>query len=443
MANRGGILTGWLVVSADRVLENSALIWEDGVIVDLVPNDKARGMAGVEDLGSCIVVPGFLNTHCHMYNRICQCRDYHQQSTGLLAMLKEYWWSKIEDRVDHEIVKISTRYSCLDLLKNGVTCVDDILEAPNSAPGCLAIEADILDSAGLRGVLSLESSERLGREKGEVCLKENYRFIQRQRENPNTRVMGMMCTHTTFSCSADFLRLGQRMAKKLGADIQLHCSEGVDESRYCLERFGKLPMEYYEEIGFLDSNVLASQCVIMDPAELSLMERRKVRVSHQPVSNSMSGCGIAPVADLLRRKIPTGIGTDGELNDMLENMRLTAFLQKARLMDAGVVPTRTAFHMATAQGAAALGYPGVGTLEPGMAADYVALDMEHLPNPVNEENIFDQIVYHQTSADIRAVAVAGETLVKNGECLTVDEKQATREMRECTAAYWAELDAEQ
>lgn len=434
MSKTSGIMAKWLIVSKDKILEDHALIWEDGVVTDIVPNEKVRGDGRFTDARESIVSPGFINTHSHMYNVIIRGKDFHPTATSLKAMLEEWWWAKVENHVNHEIIDVATRVACAEMLKNGITCMDDILEAPNSVPGCLGLEASILEKAGMRGVLSLESCERISHENGMQCLQENYEFTKRQRA-ANKAVRGMMCVHTTFSCSPEFLRLGKSMADELGGGIQLHCSEGPDEPRWCMSTYGRLPMEHYEEIGFLDSNVLASQCVIMDPAELALMAKRGARVSHQPISNSHDGCGIAPVPDMLRLGIPVGLGTDGENNDFLEVMRTAISIHRAKRINPKAISAQDVFFMATENGAKALGYEEIGTLETGKQADYITIEPD-LATPLNQENIIDQVVRFCHAGDITSTTVAGNLVMRNGEILGLDEKQAKKDCREVTAEYW-------
>lgn len=434
MSKTTGVKAGWLIVSKDRILKDHTLVCEDGVVVDMVPNSKVVGDSRFVDARDCIVSPGFLNTHSHMYNVIIRGKDFHSTATSLKAMLEEWWWAKVEDRVNHEMIEVAARIGCIEMLKCGVTCMDDILEAPNSVPGCLRLEAEVLKKAGMRGILSVESCERISHENGMLCLQENYDFIKRQRAE-NSSIRGMMCVHTTFSCSPEFLRTGKKMADEAGSDIQLHCSEGPDEPRWCMATFGKLPMEHYEEIGFLDSNVLASQCVIMDPHELALMAKRGTRVSHQPISNSHDGCGIAPVPDMLRLGIPVGLGTDGENNDLLEVMRTAISIHRAKRINPKALSATEAFYMATENGARAIGYTEIGTLDIGKQADYISVKAD-TPTPLNDENILDQLVRFRRSSDITSTTIAGNLVMQNGEVLTLNEEQAKKDCREITEEYW-------
>ena len=135
----------------------------------------------------------------------------------------------------------------------------DTLEAPYALPGCLYAEAEVVERSGVRAVLTFEATERVSPANAELAPHENAGFIKRQRERGCDRVQGMMCVQTTFSCMPPFLLRAKALARDLSTSIQVHLSEGPDESRVCLERYGKLPVELYEDIGFLDEDVMAAR----------------------------------------------------------------------------------------------------------------------------------------------------------------------------------------
>lgn len=311
MSVRSGIMAGLLICLGEKVLADSAIIFEDGVITDIIPNSKAKGMSGLRDERSNIVCPSFVNTHTHMYGVISHGTPIGNNSPTLKPRLETYWWPKVEDMVDKNIIKAATQYACLDMLRYGITCFDDTLEAPNALPNALAEEADIVEKVGMRAVLGFEATERVGYENGLAGLEENRSFILRQRQK-NSLVKGIMCAHTTFSCSKEFLRKAHSLAVELDTSLQIHLSESVDEPRFCFEKYGKLPVEFYEEIGVLSERLFASQCVVVDNVEIEMLARRGARVSHQPISNANGGCGIAPVPEMLEKGIKVGLGSDLE-----------------------------------------------------------------------------------------------------------------------------------
>ena len=437
--SKTGIMAGFLVCSNNKVLKDHALVVENGIITDIVPNSKVLGTPGFTDARDCIVTPGFVNAHTHMYGVISHGTPCSCLAPTLKPRLEQYWWPKVEDKINHELVDLSTKHACVEALRNGVTCWDDTLEAPNAVPGALAIEADIIDKAGLRAVLGFEATQRQSNENGLTGLKENYDFVKRQRAKKDSLVKGLMCAHTTFSCSTDFLRKAKEMANELNEDLQIHLCESVDEGRYCIDKYGKFPAELYFELGILDKRLLASQCVVMDPCELEMMGRAKVRVAHQPISNATSGNGIAPVREMINYGMSVGLGTDGEVGDMLEIMRTTYYIHKARRMTSvDVLSMKEIFAMATEMGADAIGYKNIGKFEIGRCADWLVFDT-FAPTPVNENNIFSQIIMFRKSSNIKEIVVAGNTLMKNGSLLTVDEKRIEKDIYEATQEYWRNL----
>lgn len=432
-------MAGLLVCSGDKVLKDSALIFEDGVITDIVPNSKAMGMENLRDERNSIVCPSFVNTHIHMYGVISHGTPVGNNSPTLKPRLETYWWPKVEDMVDKEIIRASTAYACLDLLRHGITCFDDTLEAPNAIPNALSVEGDIIEKAGMRAVLGFESTERMSKENSLMGLEENRSFILRQREKNSKLVKGIMCAHTTFSCSGEFLRKAHQMAEELDTSLQIHLSESVDEPRYCFGKYGKLPVEFYEELGVLTNRLFASQCVVMQSEEIDMMARRGVRVSHQPISNANGGCGIAPIPEMLAKGIKVGLGSDGVINDMFEIMRMAYMIQKAKRMNSvSAINPNEVFSMATKGGADALEFDGIGEFKNGNYADFIVVDTD-TPTTINENNIFDQLLRFRSSSDIKAAAVNGEYLYDGGSFTTLDKTEVMKNIRDITDDYWRRI----
>ncbi len=435
MAATRGIKAAWLVLSPDEILSDHALLIEDDRVAGVAPNSKVAGGSGFVEATDSIVCPGFINAHMHMYGTLSHGMEFATKAKSLKPILEEFWWPSIENRLDHDYIRVTTEAACLDMLRGGITTFNDILEAPNALPGCLGVEADVVEKAGLRAVLSFEATERMGPANGQAGLTENASFIHRQRERKSERVRGMMCVHTTFTCSPDFLRQARRLAQ--GESIQLHLSESPDESRTSRERYGKLPVQVYEDLGFLDPGVLASQCVVMDPLEIAILAKHGVRVSHQPVSNCSVGGGISPVPDMLAAGLDIGLGSDGEINDMWEVMRMAYLIHKGHRQDPSVMPPQTVFAMATEMGARAVGLPGIGNLRTGSWADLLVVGAGTL-TPLNRRNLLEQLLFYRKASDLRAVMVAGEWVLRDARPLTLDSERITRELHAAAREFWGE-----
>jgi cytosine/adenosine deaminase-related metal-dependent hydrolase len=338
--------------------------------------------------------------------------------------LEGFWWPQVEDRLTHELIAAATDWACLAMVRSGVTTFYDCLEAPYALPGALEIEAAVVRRWGLRGVLSFEATQRVSQPNGELGLRENVDFIDACRKRSGAErglVSGMLCFHTTFTCSADFIQRAFALAAERDVKVHMHLSEGTYEPEYCCSRFGMRPAIYYDYLGVLGTHVLASQCVQVDEEEIDLLARRGVHVSHQPVSNCEVGGGFAPVPEMLDAGVNVALGTDGYVNNMFEVMRNAALMPKARLLDPGTMPAATVWSMATQNGARALGFDGLGTLAPGQLADLLLIRAD-LPTSLAAHNVPDQLLLWRNPEDLRGVMCAGEWLLQDGQPVGVDEE---------------------
>ena len=418
---------GALLASAE-----ASLNWDWGVVIDgsgiaaVGPNDELRAAypdAEVIDASGLLLMPGFVNAHMHSYGLLAHGIPVDAAPAGFYEFLRDFWWPRVEDRLDHAMIAAAFRLACGMMIRAGFTSFCDILEAPNAVPGALEVEREVLEETGLRGILSIEASERLGTELGERAVSENAKFAEKHADDQLIR--GMMCIHTSFTCSDRFVKHAKEIADELKCGIQLHLSESPYEPELSLKKYGLRPVEWYDRLGFWDDSVLASQGVALDLEEIQILAARGVRLAHMPLSNCEVGGGIAPVPDMISRGIRPGLGTDGYINDPFEVMRGAFLIHKGARRDPGVMPAKTVFAMATSWGAEAIGIPAVGKLAPGMLADLIGIDLS-FATPLTEGNVFDQVTLYRSGNDVRLSIVNGALLMKDGELLTVDMEQARR-----------------
>jgi cytosine/adenosine deaminase-related metal-dependent hydrolase len=390
--------------------------------------------AHVLDATDCVITPSFVNAHHHMYGVLSHGIPLEEAPEGFWPFLKDFWWPRVEDRLTHDLIAGAADWACVEMVRSGVTTFYDCLEAPQALPGALEIEAQVVGRWGLRGVLSFEATQRVSLENGELGLQENARFIDACRADGGL-VSGMMCFHTTFTCSADFIRRAFALSAERGSRVHMHLSEGTYEPEYCLAHFGVRPVVYYDQLGVLGPHVLASQCVQVDHDEIDLLARRGVHVSHQPISNCEVGGGFAPVPEMLDAGLNLALGTDGYVNNAFEVMRCAALMPKARLLDPGTMPAASVWTMATQNGARALGFEDVGTLAPGQSADLLLIRAD-LPTLLTPHSVGDQLLLWRNPCDLRAVICAGRWLLRDGELVGVDEDALRAHVREAAARLW-------
>ena len=431
------VLAQWLIPSAtEPPQKNYGLVISDGRIEHIAPNNELKEFypdAEIMDLSNCALSSGFVDAHRHCYGVLAHGIPTENAPADFWAFLNEFWWGKIEDRLDHDMLRAAMDLACYDMIRSGVTTFFDCLEAPNTLPSGLFVQGEVVQRWGLRGMLCFEATERVSRENGELGLRENAEFI---RAMQSSVVTGAMCHHTTFTCSDDFIRKAHGLAKELGTLLHFHCSEGTYEPEYCLKKYGHRTIEHYEQLGILDETTMASQCVQLSPHEVDIVGQRGIRVTTMPLSNCEVGGGFAPVPELRRAGATVGLGTDGYVANYFASLRGAYLIHKARLQDPRAMPAHDVWQMATTHGAKAMALGGVtGSLEVGKSADLVAIDLD-VPTPITAHNLLDQLILWRDAVDVHSVMVAGKWLKQNYVVLNADPEALIAKTREAAERLW-------
>lgn len=427
----------YLVASAEDIYIDYSLVVEGENIVELLPNSEAENKypnTEVIDKSDSIIMPGFINGHMHQYGVLSRGIPANVEFKDFEGFLWDYWWPFIENRIGLKEVKATTKASAIELIESGVIGFCDTLEAPNTEEGTLIEQGKILEKIGMKAVLSLESCERISYDNGVKCLEENESLINWSRKN-SKNIGGIMCTHTTFTCSDKFLKLAQEKANSLDAPWQFHLSESIYEVNHCLKDYGKRPVNYLNDLGLLNENVLASQCVKVDKDEIKILKEKGVKVVHMPLSNCEVGGGFAPIPDLLEAGVEVALGTDGYINDFFTVMKAAFLLHKASKEDASVMPANKVFQMATEYGAKVLGWNNTGKLVKGNKADFIIME-DKFKTPVTIDNIFDQIVVQGQKEFIHSVYIDGNPILKDRRLQGINKEEVSQDMRKVAEEFW-------
>jgi 5-methylthioadenosine/S-adenosylhomocysteine deaminase len=438
------ILPDWLIADTHAApLPGWGVRVTGSEIADVAPNDVLRTRfpeANVWNAPGQALAPGFVNTHTHLYGVLAHGLPLSKAPSGFWPFLEDFWWPLVEDRLDHAMICAATDLRCTDMLQSGVTTFYDCTEAPHALPGVLSAQAEVVRRRGLRGILSFEATERVSAENGQLGLRENAEFVDAcRRESAGCLVSGLICFHTTFTCSEPFIRQAFALAADRSVLTHMHMSEGDYEPDYAQRTFGMRPLAYYDRLGVAGPEMLASQCVQVDAAEIALMAERGVRASHMPLSNCEVGGGIAPVPDLLAQGVTLGLGSDGYVDDFFEVMRGAFLIHKANRKDPRVMPAQTVWHLATEGGARALKLDKVGRLAPGWQADLQLISLDSLPTPLAEHNLYDQLLLYRNHHHVTATLVAGQPRVQGGQVLGVDRAALIARTREAAVRLWKAL----
>lgn len=392
-ASRREIAGGCVVVNDDTIVATGTAA---EIQTWIAADPAARGPLRTIDAAGCVVMPGLVNCHHHLFQSLTRSIGT-AQGRGLFDWLKLLYpiWSGL----DPEAVYVSAKLALAELVLTGATTVADHLYLyPNGAK--LGDEIAAARELGVRfhptrGSMSLGESQG-GLPPDNIVEDENHilddslRVITEFHDpKPRSMLRVGIAPCSPFSVSADLMRESARLARSHPAvGLHTHLAETLDEHRFCLEKFGKTPIEYAESLDWLGHEVWFAHMVHPSHTEIGALARTQSGVCHCPSSNMILASGIAPVREMLDRGVKVGLGVDGSAsndgNHMLGEARQAALLQRVGWPGfesrADRFSAREALELATLGGAQVLQRDDIGSIETGKAADIVAFridDLEH------------------------------------------------------------------
>ena len=412
------IKNGKIVIDPDNILEGDISVHE-GVITGF-GDIKEHEAEKVIDAQGKYIMPGFVNTHTHLFQSMLK---------GLGRDLELINWLNASIRPNvPQFTKEDFYYAALlgamDSVMTGTTTVVDFMYA-NILPEASSYVCKALDDLGVRAVMGRgfidrylgdEGHDRLV-EKPEDILEKVRALQETYRENERINI-GISAGVSWAINEEGFIAISN-FAKENGVMIAMHTSETPYDDNDAIVRFGTRLFPYLEKIGFLGDWLTAVHCVTLDDRDIELISEYGVKVSYNPVSNMILGSGIAPVEKLRKHGVIIGLGTDGaasnDSQDMLEVMKFAALLQKVADNHASALPASEVFKMATINGAHCAGLGNItGSIHVGKKADLVIYNPDKIKStPVY--NPVTSLVYSSDSNNIETVIVNGAVIFDHGE----------------------------
>lgn len=441
------IVRGGLVVTMDRerrVFPRGAIaVSSNGRIAAVGPEEDITSTYRAEeevDAAGRIVLPGLISSHTHLYGVLLRGAALAvEPPTDFSQILQRVWWP-LDELLTLDDAYASALASSLELLKSGVTCFADTYSGPNSIHLSLDYIAKAVKEVGIRGILAFEATERHSKEEGMKGVEENIRFIRKVRERGEGLVRGMFSLHASFTVSDELMREVRNLATEYGVPITIHTSEGLGDVYHNLERYGKRTVERLRDVGLLGPDVVLAHCVHLTREEIDLLKETDAKVAHNPMSNMLNAVGVAPVVEMLKRGVVVGLGDDGYVFDMFENMRAALLLHRVHNRNPRAMDPQTVLEMATINGAKLYGLDReLGSLEAGKRADIVVIRPHVAPTPITPETAVGHIVNAFCGKDVETVIVDGKVVVREGRVHTVDEERVTEISQRAAERLWEEL----
>ncbi|MCC2098753.1 MAG: 8-oxoguanine deaminase [Hyphomicrobiales bacterium] len=424
-----------------RELRNCDILCRDGVIADIGPSLRACDAETIDARG-CVVTPGLVNTHHHLFQTMTRAVPGGQDALlfGWLQTLYPIW-----ARMRPDAFFVSAQLGLAELALSGCTMSSDHLYLfPNGARLDDTIEA--ARTIGLRfhatrGSMSIGESDGglppdLLVEDEAAILEDCIRVIDAFHdpcEGAMVRVALAPCS--PFSVSRDLMREAALLARDKGVMLHTHLAENDEDVAYSLARFQCLPGQYAEDLGWVGEDVWHAHCVKLNAQEIGMFARTGTGVAHCPCSNCRLGSGIAPVRAMRDAGVKVGLGVDGSASNdsshMLNEARQALLLQRVQ-NGADALGAREALEIATLGGAQVLGRSDCGVLAPGKRADLAVWDMSAIAAAGNWDPVAALVLCGPFRP--RDLFVNGHAVVRDGQLVTADKAEITARARKIAAA---------
>lgn len=436
-----------------REITDGGFYVQDGFIEQVGPTDELPPSADeVLDLSHHIVLPGLINTHHHFYQTLTRVIP-DAQNAGLFDWLKTLYpiWAHLRSTDIH----VSTQLALAELALSGCTTASDHLYIyPNDCR--LDDEIEAAAEIGLR-LHASRGSMSFGESEGglppdsvvedeEEILRDSQRLIETYHDpQPGSMVQIVIAPCSPFSVSDELMRESAALARSLGVKLHTHLAETLDEEEFCVEKYGHRPLAFAESLDWSGDDVWFAHAVHMNMLEVDRMADAGIGVAHCPSSNMRLSSGIAPIKRYLAVGVKVGLGVDGSASN--DSSHMLAEARQAMLLSrlgAAVDPSvpeittmltaRQALEMATLGGAQVLGRSDIGAIEPGMCADFIAIDMNRidfagaLHDPVAALVFCHPITVDYNYVHGRSIISDGRLTAVDTDSLVVKHNEAAREL---------------
>ena len=402
----------------------------NGVIAE-IGQDLPPGDAQQVSARGCVVTPGLVNTHHHLFQTLTRAVPGGQDALlfGWLKTLYPIW-----ARFGPDEIRVSATIGLAELALSGCTTSSDHLYVfPNGAR--LEDTIDAAREIGLRfhptrGAMSIgESAGGLPPdslvEREAAILNDTIRVIDAFHDPaPGSMCRVGVAPCSPFSVSRDLMRDAALLARDKGVRLHTHLAENDEDVAYSLATFGCRPGQYAEDLGWTGDDVWHAHCVKLDTPEIALFARSGTGVAHCPCSNCRLGSGIAPVRAMRDAGVRVGLGVDGsasnDTGNLIAEARQAMLLQRVS-RGADAMSAREALWIATRGGAAVLGRDDIGAVTPGLRADLAIWDV----SGIESAGSWDKAALLLAGpARVRDLFVEGRQVVADGVLTTLNLPRA-------------------
>ena len=422
------ILTNARVLTFDgvnRVFDSGSVeIRQDGAIgaVTSGPRD------GAVDAGGRLLMPALINCHTHLYSTLARGMAIPgRPPRNFKEILRKLWW-RLDRALNQDDVYYSALVGLIDSAKCGVGTLIDHHSSPNACSGSLDRIEQAFREVGLRGALCYETSGRNGARQAAEAIRENVRFIERTRGRADGLVGASFGLHAAFTLDDQTLERCVEADRSLRAGFHLHVAEDACDAG---------AVQRLLRSGVLGERTVAAHCLHVTPSDMATLARHRINVVHNPQSNCNNAVGTAKLLELMGRGVLVGLGSDGYTARLWDEFKTALHLQKMRLADPriGYAEAYAAAFLNNREIVRKVWGMDIGRIAPGARADLILVDY-FPPTPLSADNLFGHLLFGIANAPIHSLLVNGRYVVRDGQCVTVDERAVAEKAAIQARSLW-------
>jgi len=400
-------------------------------ILEVGPMSEFKGMGEVIDCTGCIVMPGLINCHTHIYSTFARGMNLTFDPKSFKDILDKFWW-----KLDRSCNKATVYYSGLvngyECINNGVTTVIDHHASGADITGTLnELKKSLCDEVGIRGIFCFETSDRFDTSQ---CIEENLKFAS----NRTDKSAGLFGMHASMSLNDETLKKISELVEDL--PIHIHVAESVEDENDCYDKYGMTVIERLSKFNLLKEKSILAHCVHINEAEAEIIAKSKAYVAINPTSNMNNAVGMPNYKLLKEKNIPCIIGNDGLGTNITREYLNIFFGMKNRLNNP------SAFTLEDLKEVIGNGYKcasstlgiSLGQIRQGYKADMLITAYNH-PTSINQDNAFAHVFYGVfDNFHPREVYCDGNCLMKNYN-ITVEIKDIYSKAQKEADRLWERI----
>ncbi|MCH8170384.1 MAG: putative aminohydrolase SsnA [Bacteroidetes bacterium] len=388
--------------NVDVIIENEIIIDTGRNVGDNYKSDKTL------NLNNKFISTGLVCSHNHFYSVLARgiLADINT-CNNFLDILKNLWW-KLDRAIDEESLYYSGIIGALEAIKSGTTSVIDHNASPNFISGSLSTLKKAFETAGLRGILAYEITDRNGIDGMIEGVKESIKFAENIENDKRDLIETAIGAHAPFTLSDNSLEQIREAIKTTNRGLHIHVSEDETDPSYSNQQFGKDVLKRLDNFSLLNNKSIIAHGVYLTENDINILNERDSFLVHNPRSNMNNGVGY--MNNLYKIK-NVGIGTDGISSNMFEEIKFAFFKNN----DSNGKLNMNDFMKFLQNGNVILERyfdNKFGKIEKGYIADIVIYD--YIP-PTNlvDENLAGHFIYGFSSRDVETVIINGNIVYEN------------------------------